>query len=179
MLLAPVLVTVFTPGFEGQRRELMIAIVRIIFPMTGVLVLSAWALGILNSHRMFFIPYFAPVLWNVAIIGALIGFRGRGSRDDLLMAAAWGALAGGFLQFGIQLPWVLRCDREIAYQHRAPRARVQGRRSQRRPRHPGPRRRAGEHVCRHGSRQPARHWRPRPHCVTRRHSMSFPSACSA
>ena len=49
--LAPFLVSVFTPGFEGQRRELMIAVVRILFPMTGVLVLSAWSLGILNSHR--------------------------------------------------------------------------------------------------------------------------------
>jgi putative peptidoglycan lipid II flippase len=113
ILLAPVLVTVFTPGFDGQRRELMIAIVRIIFPMTGVLVLSAWALGILNSHRKFFIPYFAPVLWNAAIIAALVGFSGRLELDKLLMAAAWGALVGGFLQFAIQLPWVLRLDRQI------------------------------------------------------------------
>src|SRR5690606_31447072 len=36
--LAPLLVTVFTPGFEGARRELTIAVVRILFPMTGVLV---------------------------------------------------------------------------------------------------------------------------------------------
>jgi len=113
VLLAPVLVAVFTPGFEGQRRELMIAIVRIIFPMTGVLVLSAWSLGILNSHRKFFVPYFAPVLWNAAIIAALVAFNGRVSLDALLMAAAWGALVGGFLQFGIQLPFVLRLDREI------------------------------------------------------------------
>jgi putative peptidoglycan lipid II flippase len=113
VLLAPVLVSVFTPGFDGQRRELMIGIVRIIFPMTGVLVLSAWSLGILNSHRQFFIPYFAPVLWNAAIIGALLTFAGRLDLDALLMAAAWGALAGGCLQFGIQLPWVVRLDREI------------------------------------------------------------------
>ncbi|HEY8519942.1 MAG TPA: murein biosynthesis integral membrane protein MurJ [Gammaproteobacteria bacterium] len=110
---APLLVTVFTPGFEGARRELTIAVVRILFPMTGVLVLSAWALGILNSHRRFFVPYFAPVLWNAAIIGALVAFGGRLELDALLMAAAWGALVGGFLQFGIQLPWVLRLDREI------------------------------------------------------------------
>ena len=113
VVLAPVLVSVFTPGFEGHRRELMVAIVRIIFPMTGVLVLSAWSLGILNSHRKFFIPYFAPVLWNAAIIGALVGFNGRVDLDGLLMAAAWGALVGGFLQFAIQLPWVLKLDREI------------------------------------------------------------------
>jgi putative peptidoglycan lipid II flippase len=113
MLLAPLLVTLFTPGFEGQRRELTIAVVRIVFPMTGVLVLSAWALGILNSHRKFFVPYFAPVLWNAAIIAALVVFGTRLDLDALLMAVAWGALLGGFLQFGVQLPWVLRLDRDI------------------------------------------------------------------
>jgi putative peptidoglycan lipid II flippase len=113
VLLAPVFVSVLTPGFEGQRRELLIAAVRIFFPMTGLLVLSAWALGILNSHRQFFVPYFAPVLWNAAIIAALVAFAGRSDLDALLMAASWGALLGGFLQFAIQLPWVLRLDREI------------------------------------------------------------------
>src|SRR5690606_4927649 len=102
--LAPVLVSVLTPGFEGERRALMISVTRIIFPMTGVLVLSAWALGILNSHRRFFLPYFAPVLWNAAIIGALVAFGSRLELDALLMAAAWGALLGGLLQFGVQLP---------------------------------------------------------------------------
>src|SRR5690606_27017888 len=111
--LAPVIVSVFTPGFEGQRRELTIAVLRILFPMTGVLVLSAWALGVLNSHRSFFVPYFAPVLWNAAIIGALVAFAGSVDLDSLLIAAAWGALVGGLLQFGIQLPWVLKLDREI------------------------------------------------------------------
>lgn len=113
VVLAPALVAIFTPGFEGERRALMIAVVRIVFPMTGVLVLSAWALGILNSHRKFFVPYFAPVLWNAAIIAALVGFGSRLELDGLLMAAAWGALVGGFLQFGVQLPWVLGLDREI------------------------------------------------------------------
>ena len=113
VLLAPVLVTVFTPGFEGHRRELMISVVRIVFPMTGVLVLSAWALGILNSHRQFFLPYFAPVLWNAAIIGTLIAFGSRVDLDSLLLAAAWGALAGGVLQLAVQLPSVLKLDREI------------------------------------------------------------------
>jgi putative peptidoglycan lipid II flippase len=113
--LAPVLVSVFTPGFEGQRRELMISVVRIIFPMTGVLVLSAWSLGILNSHRKFFIAYFAPVLWNAAIIATLVAFHSRVDLDALLMAAAWGALVGGFLQFGIQLPWVLQLERELRF----------------------------------------------------------------
>ncbi|HEX7081697.1 MAG TPA: murein biosynthesis integral membrane protein MurJ [Gammaproteobacteria bacterium] len=111
--LAPWIVTMFAPGFEGERRELTIAITRILFPMTGVLVLSAWALGVLNSHRKFFVPYFAPVLWNAAIVAALIAFAGRLDLDGLLLAAAWGALVGGGLQLAVQLPWVVRLDREI------------------------------------------------------------------
>ena len=112
IVFAPGLVSLFTPGFEGQRRELMIALVRILFPMTGVLVLSAWSLGILNSHRRFFVPYFAPVLWNAAIIAVLIGYR-HATLDKLLMAAAWGALLGGVLQFGFQLPFVLKVERSL------------------------------------------------------------------
>ncbi len=83
VLLAPVFVTLFTPGFVGHQRELMIRFVRIIFPVTGVLVLSAWALGILNSHRYFFVPYFAPVMWNVRHHRGVhhvptVGFRSTG-----------------------------------------------------------------------------------------------------
>ena len=44
-----------------DRLELTIQAVRLVFPMAGILVLSAWALGVLNSHRRFFLPYFAPV----------------------------------------------------------------------------------------------------------------------
>jgi len=113
VLLAPLIVSVFTPGVTGQRRELLIVVVRITFPMTGVLVLSAWALGILNSHRHFFLPYFAPVLWNAAIIGAFVAFASRLDLDALVVAVAWGALLGGALQFAVQLPAVWRLDREI------------------------------------------------------------------
>jgi putative peptidoglycan lipid II flippase len=82
--------------------------VRILFPGAGLLVLSAWCLGVLNSHRRFFLSYAAPVLWNLAIIGSLIGFgRGRGGYP-LAEIAAWGAVVGSLLQLGIQLPTVAR-----------------------------------------------------------------------
>jgi putative peptidoglycan lipid II flippase len=113
VLLAPVMVSVFLPGFEGERRELTIRAVRIIFPMTGVLVLSAWSLGVLNSHRRFFLPYFAPVLWNGSMIATMLILGGALPLDRLVMALAWGALLGGVLQFGVQLPAVLRLDREL------------------------------------------------------------------
>lgn len=110
MLLAPFLVSILLPGFDGERRALSIQVVRIIFPMTGFLVLSAWALGILNSHRKFFLSYVAPVAWNGAMITVALLFGDRLTLDRLVIAIAWGALLGGALQFLVQLPWVLRLE---------------------------------------------------------------------
>lgn len=115
VLLAPWLVRLIVPGFEGERYELTVQIVRYLFPMTGVLVLSAWALGILNSHRRFLMSYLAPVAWNVAILAALLIFGGGlgWEGQPLLVAVAVGALVGGLLQFGIQLPTVWRLEPEL------------------------------------------------------------------
>jgi putative peptidoglycan lipid II flippase len=103
---------VLTPGFVPgtPRYDLTVTLVRVLTPGVGFLVLSAWCLGVLNSHRRFFLSYVAPVLWNVAIVGALAG-TALLLRDDelaLAQAMAWGALVGSVLQFGVQLPGVLR-----------------------------------------------------------------------
>lgn len=113
ILFAPLLVDLFLWGFDGERRALAISVTRIIFPMAGILVLSAWALGILNAHRRFFLSYVAPVFWNAAMIATLVVLAGRTSGAGLLVALAWGAFVGGLLQFGVQLPWVLRLEREL------------------------------------------------------------------
>jgi putative peptidoglycan lipid II flippase len=103
---------VLTPGFVPgtERYELTVTLVRILTPGVGFLVLSAWCLGILNSHRRFFLSYVAPVLWNVAIIGVLVATALLLSDGELALAQAmaWGALLGSVLQFGVQLPSVLR-----------------------------------------------------------------------
>jgi putative peptidoglycan lipid II flippase len=103
---------VLTPGFVPgtERYELTVTLVRILTPGVGFLVLSAWCLGILNSHRRFFLSYVAPVLWNVAIIGVLVTTALLLSDGELALAQAmaWGALLGSVLQFAVQLPAVLR-----------------------------------------------------------------------
>ncbi|HUF35466.1 MAG TPA: murein biosynthesis integral membrane protein MurJ [Gemmatimonadales bacterium] len=108
VLFTPVLIDLIAPGFEGEKRAATIGLVRIFFPGAGLLVLSAWCLGILNSHRHFFLSYAAPVVWNLAIIGALMGFGGRFAGYPLAEIAAWGAVAGSLAQFLVQLPTVVR-----------------------------------------------------------------------
>ncbi|CAN5208511.1 murein biosynthesis integral membrane protein MurJ [soil metagenome] len=99
--------TVLAAGYTGERFELTVTLVRILTPSIGVLVLSAWCLGVLNSHRRFFLSYVAPVLWNVAQIAVLVAAATRNlGPSSLAVALAWGAVAGALLQLGVQLPAV-------------------------------------------------------------------------
>ena len=109
IFLAPVFIPVAFPLWDSDKLTLTTSIVQILFPMTAVLVVSAWALAILNSHRQFLVSYMAPVAWNGAIIATLVamGFGFGWSGRQLLLAAAWGALGGGILQFAVQIPYVV------------------------------------------------------------------------
>lgn len=110
-------------GFTDERRDLVIHLVKILFPGAGLLVLSAWCLGVLNSHRKFFLSYTAPVVWNLAIIASLIAFgRHPGNLDEIQLGrfqfhlaemVAWGSVVGSALQFGVQLPTVIWLVREL------------------------------------------------------------------
>jgi putative peptidoglycan lipid II flippase len=110
VLATPLVVDTVADGFTGAKRELTIRLVRIIFPGTGLLVLSAWCLGVLNSHRRYFLSYAAPIAWNLAIIGALIwgGAVQHARADRLVVLVAWWTVVGSALQFAVQVPTVLR-----------------------------------------------------------------------
>ncbi|WP_370459016.1 murein biosynthesis integral membrane protein MurJ [Aggregicoccus sp. 17bor-14] len=107
VLFTPAFIDVVAPGFEGEVRALTIRLVRILFPMVGMMVLAAWCLGILNSHRRFFLSYASGVLWSLAMIVALLALGGRLEPERLAIAVAWASVVGSLLQFGVQLPRVL------------------------------------------------------------------------
>ena len=111
VLAAPFLVTILVPGFSGPKRELTIRLVRILFPGAGLLVASAWCLGVLNSHGKFLLSYSAPVAWNAAMIATLLYFGDKHGIDWLAMDLAWGSVAGSFLQFAVQAPLAFALSR--------------------------------------------------------------------
>jgi putative peptidoglycan lipid II flippase len=113
VMATPLLIDAIAPGFTGAKRDLTIRLVRILFPGSGLLVFSAWCLGILNSHRRFFLSYTAPVVWNAAMIATLLFFGGSRSQYPLARILAWGSVAGSALQVGVQLPMVLKLLRRL------------------------------------------------------------------
>jgi putative peptidoglycan lipid II flippase len=107
VLWTPALVTLIAPGFEGEKRALTISLVRVLFPSAGLLALSAWCLGVLNSHRRFILSYAAPVVWNAAMIVVLLVYGPSTALPALAVLLAWGSVAGATMQFLVQVPFVL------------------------------------------------------------------------
>ena len=110
---APWLIDAIVPGFHGETRLLTIRLVQILFPGAALLVISAWCLGILNSHRKFFLSYSAPVIWNVAIITALLWKGGRVTEARLAIVISFASVIGSGLQFAVQVPTVMRFLRPL------------------------------------------------------------------
>lgn len=103
----PYLIDLIAPGFKGETRDLTIHLVRILFPATGLAVMSAWCLGVLNSHRRFLLSYLSPVASNITILAIVIAL-GRSPLNRLVIYAAWAWVAGAAMQFLVQLPRVLQ-----------------------------------------------------------------------
>ena len=68
ILLAPVVMPLFAPGFDEQLTDLTISLARVLFPVVLMLGLSGLVVGILNSFDVFGPGAIAPLFWNLAII---------------------------------------------------------------------------------------------------------------
>jgi len=108
VLAAPMMVELIAGGFEGEQLELTIRLTRILFPGAGLFVMGAWCLGILNSHRRFFLSYAAPVVWSAVMIVALVAFGPRSGEVELAVLVSWASVAGAALALIAQLPTVFR-----------------------------------------------------------------------
>ncbi len=101
---SPVIVTAIAPGFlsSSEKFSLTVLLTRIMFPFLLFISLSALVMGALNTKKVFFIPALAPAMLNVTLILSIVFFESRASQP--ILVAAFGILAGGFVQFAFQLP---------------------------------------------------------------------------
>jgi putative peptidoglycan lipid II flippase len=110
VVLAPVLTSVFDGKMSPATAALTTKLLRIMFPMTGLMVLSGWCLGVQNAHRRFFMSYASAVMWSLAQI-ALLAFGGNpktADLDRLVWLLSWATIVGSILQISAQMPQVLR-----------------------------------------------------------------------
>jgi len=108
MLVAPWVMRPF--GFDGAEQDLVVGLSRVLFPIVVLLGLSGVVVGILNSYEQFTVPALTPVLWNLAIIAALVVGVPRTESDSALYVYAGGVVAGTLIQLLIPIPWLRGLD---------------------------------------------------------------------
>jgi putative peptidoglycan lipid II flippase len=105
ILVAPALMPLFT-GHDSTPvlDDLAVGLSQVLFPIVVLLGLNGLVVGILNAHEHFTIPALAPLVWNLVIIGGLVGVTPLFEGDDRLYGYAIGVLAGTAVQLVMCLP---------------------------------------------------------------------------
>ncbi len=108
ILLAPLIVSLIAPGFTGssQKFALTVLLTRIMFPYIFFIGLTALFMGVLNVMDHFLAPALAPVFLNIAMIASV--FIISPHLSDPVTGLALGVLAGGALQLGLQVPFLVK-----------------------------------------------------------------------
>jgi len=108
MALAAPLTSAFAPGFvrDAAKEGMTIALTRWTFPYLLLVGAAAWAMGVLHTFRYFALPALGPLLLNLAIIASVLLLGPHLAAPEYALVA--GVLAGGLLQFLIQVPALFR-----------------------------------------------------------------------
>src|SRR2546423_3185913 len=98
VLLAPVVMPLFAPGFKGEIKALTISLSRLLFPILILLGTTGIVVGILNSYDRFGAFAIAPLFWNLTIIAVLVALVPSFHGNDRIYAYAIGILVGTLVQ---------------------------------------------------------------------------------
>jgi len=101
VLLAPVVMPVFAPGFEGELLHLTITLSQVLFPILILLGVSGVVVGILNSYDRFGAFAISPLFWNLTIIAVTVFLAPSFHGQNRIYAYAIGILAGTVVQLAI------------------------------------------------------------------------------
>ncbi len=98
VLLAPVIMPLFAPGFEGALLDLTVTLSQVLFPILILLGMSGVVVGILNSYDRFGAFAISPLFWNLTIIAVLVFLIPHLHGQDRIYAYAIGILVGTLVQ---------------------------------------------------------------------------------
>nr|HPQ42093.1 lipid II flippase MurJ [bacterium] len=107
MVFTPWLVSLFAPGFDPETHRLAVVMSRIMFPFLVMISVASMFGVILQTREKFGLYGIAPALFNIGVI--IFVWWGLDRFGPLI--AAWGVLAGVFLEGAVMYPVVRKTFR--------------------------------------------------------------------
>jgi putative peptidoglycan lipid II flippase len=100
MFFTPAIISAIAPGFSGEKKEMAVLLMRIMFLSPIILGASNMISGVLQVFHRFLITALAPLMYNIGIITGILFFVPKMGLSGL----AWGVVFGGVLHLAVQLP---------------------------------------------------------------------------
>jgi putative peptidoglycan lipid II flippase len=97
-LLAPIVVPIITPGFEGEKLDRTIELTRIMLLSPIFLAMGAVATSVLNADGRFTAAAVAPIVYNLAIIGGALILGPTLGVEGLALSVVAGSLGHWLVQ---------------------------------------------------------------------------------
>ena len=94
----------------AEKTELMLQLLRVMFPYMMLVCLAAAFMGMLNARGHFFIPAMGATMLNVVMIASVLWLAPKFGAElhEQIFALAYGVLAAGVAQAAFQLPTLWR-----------------------------------------------------------------------
>ena len=109
ILAASVIMPLFIgSAFTPQLVDLTVGLSQVLFPILVLLGVNGLLVGVLNARDHFAVPAFAPIVWNLVIIAALLFLKPEFSGQNQIYAYAIGVLVATVVQLGLALPMLPR-----------------------------------------------------------------------
>lgn len=110
MIGAPVVASIFAPGFIGDAHKFQLTsdMIRITFPYLFLISMTGFCGAILNSYGRFSVPAFTPVFLNLSLICSAT--LAAPWFEEPVFALAWGVFLAGVIQLLFQLPFLYKLD---------------------------------------------------------------------
>lgn len=111
-IFAPELIGVFAPSFKSdpEKLELTVTLTRFMSPFLLFVSIAALFMGVLNSLKVFFLPSFAPVFFNISMIACMLLLPGFlvSKGYPAVLSLGVGVFVGGFIQALVQFPLIIK-----------------------------------------------------------------------
>ena len=104
IIAAPWLMPLFAPGLDPALVDQTVQMARIMFPIVVLLGLTGLVAALLQAAGRFGATAFAPVLWNMVIIGGLVAVTPFVPSDDQITVYAVAVVVGTLAQLLYLLP---------------------------------------------------------------------------
>jgi len=101
-LFAGPITKLIAPGFNSETISMSVKYVSIQFWYLPLIFLVTFIGSLLQYKEHFATTAFATVLLNIALIGAMLVYKGE-SKEHILLALSWGVIVGGILQVALHI----------------------------------------------------------------------------